>query len=34
MMTEPNTGTRMEPIVQVFRLVLISIPLKFVTTWK
>ena len=31
---EPKIGTRMEPMVQVFRLVLMSIPLKLVTTWK
>ncbi len=34
MMTEPKMGTRMEPMVQVFKLVLISMPLKLVTTWK
>ena len=33
-MTEPNAGTRMEPMDQVFRLVLMSIPEKLVTTWK
>ncbi len=31
---EPKTGIRIEPIDQVLRLVLISIPEKFVTTWK
>ena len=34
MMTEPKTGTRMDPMVQVYKLVLISMPLKLVTTWK
>ena len=34
MMMEPTTGTAMEPMVQVFRLVLMSMPLKLVTTWK
>ena len=31
---EPNAGTRIDPIVHVFKLVLISIPEKLVTTWK
>ena len=32
--TEPKMGTRMEPMVQVLRLVLMSMLLKLVTTWK
>ena len=32
--TEPNAGTKQEAIDQVFNEVLISIPEKFVTTWK
>ena len=31
---EPNARTRIDPIVHVFKLVLISIPEKLVTTWK